>query len=256
MAKTKAADRFFNRAARFDVDIELVDVFWCAVKAGALTPADGGKIFEYVDAAKHPRLSTHKATKGNRTVVLAHLKKTLYVAYVKDMYEDLAAYLTDVVLCAARSGFSPDQLIGEHRLSIEANDLLKCGNWDNVLATVAESLFRRLEGMRNTRKLIEALDKKLGLGLDKTIVDAAMPYIELRHLLVHADGVADEEFASKYPQFGAKAHDTVSISHKVAGEARAAITALVLHCDERLLAVELVVPGDIHLNPGAAAATG
>jgi hypothetical protein len=242
--QTKALVRFLNRAARFDGDLEITHVVGRAIEAGLLTPQGGESIFVGVDSVHHPRLAKQKPSDHNRKIVATHLTKTVRVAYVKDLYEDLASYLTDIVLCAARKGFSPDQLIGEHKLTVDANELLKAGSWESVLRMIAESLFRRMEGMRSTSKLIESLDKKLGLGLSPDLVAAALPYLELRHLLVHTDGVADESFCEKFPQFGAKPHEQIPMSHTVVCAARQAVTALVLHVDERLIAAGLVLNDD------------
>lgn len=244
--QTKALVRFLNRAARFDGDLELADVIERSAKAGLLTPEDDSTLFAHVDEAHHPRLYKQKASDHNRMLVTAHLRKTVRVSYVKDLYEDLAAYLTDIVMCAARKGFSPEQLIGEHRITLEANDILKAGSWESVLRLVAESLFRKLEGLRSTRKLIESLDKKLGLGLDTGLVSAALPYLELRHLLVHADGVADEAFCSRFPQLGAKPHEQIPMSHKLVASARTAVVGLVAHIDERAITAGVVLDCDQH----------
>lgn len=241
---TKPQLRFLNRAARFDADIELVDVFAIAVRKGDLTPVGGAPLLQHVDKRKHPRLAGQKPSDHNRKLVVAHLKKSINASYIKDLYEDFAAYLTDLVVCAARRGFSPDQLIGDHRLQIEANDLLKCGSYDAVLTLVGESLFRKLENLRSTKKLIESLDKKLGLGLDRALVDAALPYLELRHLLVHADGVADDAFCERFPDFGATPHEQIPLTSSTAGNARTAITRLVAHIDAKALQADLVAESD------------
>lgn len=241
---TKPQLRFLNRAARFDADIELVDVLGISIRRGELTPAEGAPLLRHVDRKKHPRLASQKPSDHNRKLIVTHLKKTVNAAYIKDLYEDFAAYLTDLVVCAARRGFSPDQLIGDHRLQIEANDLLKCGSYDAVLDLVGESLFRKLENLRSTKKLIESLDKKLGLGLDQALVDAALPYLELRHLLVHADGVADDAFCERFPGFGATAHAQIPLTSATAQSARLAITALVAHIDAKALQADLIAECD------------
>lgn len=242
--QTKALVRFLNRAARFDGDLEFADVIERSAKGGLLTPEDNKTLFAHVDEVHHPRLFKQKASDHNRMLVSAHLRKTVRVSYVKDIYEDLSAYLTDIVMCAARRGFSPEQLIGEHKITVEANDLLKAGSWENVLRLVAESLFRKLEGMRSTRKLIDSLDKKLGLGLDQDLVSNALPYLELRHLLVHADGVADRAFCDRFPQLKAKPHEQIPMSHKLVASARDAVVGLVVHLDERAIAAGIILECD------------
>ncbi len=243
--KTKAHVRFLNRAARFDADVELVDVMAVAIKNGRMTPASGDKLLEFIDARKHPRLSKHRATDHNRGLAVSHLKSTLCGAFMKDLYEDLTAYLKELVACAARHGISPDRLIGEHKMDIAANDLLRAGNWDGVVALVADSLFRRLENERSTDKLLIALDKKLGLQVDPKVITAALPFIEMRHLLVHADGLADARFCSAFPALGLKAGEALDIGYKTVKEASRTILALVAEYDSKAVAVKLLGDRDL-----------
>lgn len=51
-------------------------------------------------------------------------------------------------------------------------------------------------------------------------------------------------FCEKSPQFGAKARQRLQMPHKVLCAARQAVTALVLHTDERLIAADLVLDDD------------
>jgi hypothetical protein len=178
-------------------------------------------------------------------LVTAHLKTTVYAAYLKDLYEDVSAYFGAILAAAARKGVSPDRLVGEHHLNVEANDILKCQSWDRVTELVASSIFRRLEDQRSTQKLIEGLDKKLALKLDPEIVSAAIPYLEIRHLLVHRDGVADRDFCDRYPAFGLKVGDRVALRHTTIAQARETLAALVKHCDEKVIDADLLLTKDM-----------
>ena len=229
--KTKTYVRFLNRAAHFDADIELVDVFALGTRSGALVPASGTPLFEGVDQEKHPRLANRQAN-DNRKLALTHLKRTLAAAFIKDLYEDVSTYLTDLLAAAARSGLSPDRLVGEHKMSLDANDLLRCQSWENVVQMVSRQLFRRLEDEKSTIKLLTAVDKKLDLGADATLREEALPYLELRHLLVHADGVADEAFCRRYPSLAAVPGEAIALNGRVVKAAREKVVAMVQNYDE------------------------
>lgn len=241
---TKARLKFLNRAARFDGDIEFVDVIYSAVLHGDLTPPADHPLFLHVEAATHPRLSTQKISEGNRNHVAGHLRKSVYASYVKDLYEDFSEYLAEIVN-VARKGFTPRRIAAGHKVTLDANEILDCGSWEGVLDLVTESVFDRLGSMSNTQRITQLLDDVLGLNLDEAIVSAAQPYVELRHLLVHADGVATPEFCSNFPGFRAYENETVKLTSSTVREARAAVTALVEHIDARAIAAGLVVADDM-----------
>jgi len=74
--KTKYLVRFLNRAAQFDADLELTDVFSSAVIAGQLTA--GERLFEFVDA---------KSMFALQGVKLTPITENLPSTILKPLYE-------------------------------------------------------------------------------------------------------------------------------------------------------------------------
>jgi len=233
--KTKYLLRYLNRAAHFDADLELADVLATAVKQGRLQSA-GNKIFDFVEPAKHPRLSRRKDSDQSRTLAITHLKSTLHASFVKDLYEDAMKYMQELLRGAATKGLSPARLVGPHKVSFSANDVLAAKGWTGVIQMVSDSLFRAIENERSTKKLLEAIDNKLGLGVDQTIVDGALPYLDLRHLLVHQDGVADGSFCKRNPGLGAVVGKKIALPYRVVAKARANVEATVREYDKKAVA--------------------
>ncbi len=236
--KTKSLHRFFNRALHFQADIELADIFALAIDNGALQSAE--LLFEHCNRAKHPTIAKRKVSEKNRKMASRHLNNTLYSAYIKDLYEDFSRYLAELVESCARKGLSPDRIIGEHKFSIDPNELLKLGSWDAGIVFVSATLFRRIENEKSTIKLISAIDVKLDLKLDAGIQDAALPYLDLRHLLVHRDGIPDKEYCDKYPALGFTVGKQIAMNFKLLFDAKTAIHTLVHHIDEKVIGLKLV----------------
>jgi hypothetical protein len=244
--RSKALIRFLNRAARFNDDLELVSVLGIAIEAGALTPeGDGRPLYEYVEAESHPRLAKAKPTAHNRQLVYGHLRKTVYSSYVKDLYEDFVDYVGEIVSSASRRGFAADVLRGEYRIQLSAADLLVCGSWDGVRDAITNALRDRLAVM-GSLKTIEFLDKRLALDLDSHVVDAARVYLDLRHLLVHCDGVADESFCRRNLGLRARPGEAVRLDESVARGALTAIAALVEHIDARAVDRDALAAEDLN----------
>jgi hypothetical protein len=243
--KTKSHVRFFSRAAHLDADIELADVFKIAIGQGALTANPGQYLFDHVNAQQHPRLASRTVSVHNRTLAANHLKATLCASFLKDIYEDMTQYLLEILEAAARHGLDPNRLIGEHKVSLEANDILAAGSWPNIVRVVSQSVFRKLEGERSTKNLLQKINTKLGLGVTQATIDAALPYFEIRHLLVHADGKADQKFCSAFPAFGATAGEKISLDHGILQEARVAIFALIDEFDQKVVAKNVVAASEL-----------
>lgn len=236
--KTKYLVRFLNRVAHYDADLELSDIFDAAVRSGKLASAE--VLFDGVDSKKHPRLYARKVSPHNRNLACGHLGNTLRAAFIKDIYEDFSTYITDLIRGCAQTGLQPNRLIGEHKFQVDANQLLLCGSWDGVLTYVSEHLFRRLEGERSTIKLVAAIDSKLGLKLEAKICERALLPLDLRHLFVHRDGIADTEFCQAHPSFGLKPGEAVALTYRLICEARESIVALAIHMDERAVTLGLM----------------
>lgn len=229
--KSKAYIRFLNRVVHFDADLELADALDKLASSQKLT----GKLIPTVDATRHPRLAGRKVSAHNRNMACRHLNNTLRAAYIKDVYEELSHYITSILRGAAEKGLDGARLIGNHKFEVDANTLISLGSWDAVLDHISVELFRKLEALRSTPKLIKAFGDKLNLEFDTVLVDQALPYIDLRHVLVHRDGVIDREFAAKHPQLGLNEGDDFSLKYSEIVKARDAIVALVEHFDSKVI---------------------
>ena len=218
--KTKAHGRFFSRAAHLDTDIEMAHVLKIAIADGALNANGGAHVFDAVDARKHPRLAVRANTLNSRKLVAGHLSATLFEAFIKNIFEDLVQYFSEIMRAATKKGLDPNRLIGEHKISIEANKILLAGNWNAVIDLVSESVFRKLENERSTKNLINKMNTKLNLGVRQATIDASLPYLEIRHLLVHSEGKADQKFCNEFPGIGATAGKKIKLDYKLLQDSR------------------------------------
>jgi len=242
--RSKALVRFLNRAACVDEDLEFASVMSHAVRSGDLTPQVDGRIFNHVDASEHPRLAKTKVSEKNREKVIGHLRQTLYAAHIKDLYEDCVEYLDEIAMSVMRRGLRPEALRGEYKFQLSAAAILECGSWELVLDAMTAGLGDRLKVM-GTHKTVEFLDRRIGLGFDESIAEAALQYLDMRHLLVHEDGRADERFCTRHPDFVATPGRTIKLDAHIARDARRAITAFVEHVDERAVRADVLFSADM-----------
>ncbi|MBK7959123.1 MAG: hypothetical protein IPK03_14150 [Bacteroidetes bacterium] len=84
------------------------------------------------------------------------------------------------------------------------------------------------------------MDKKLGLSIKVEIIHAALPYLEIRHLLVHGQGKADKEFCENFPLFLAEEGKLINLKYSLINNAREAIITLVKEFDKKITANGLI----------------
>jgi len=243
--KTKSYVRFLNRSAHFDADLELADIVRTATSRGALTRNNGRRLFDYINPQRHPRLAARANNANSRDSAVTHLRTTLHSSFIKDLYEDVTIYFRDVLEAAAMNGVSPGRLVGQFDITFDAKVILTAGNWTNVVALVSQAIFRQIENKRNTKDLVAAMNGKLGLGIAQAVIDAALPYFELRHLLVHSDGIADQKFCRSFPNFGATAGQRILIDNGVIQNARTSILALIAAFDQAIVANNVVAQTEL-----------
>ncbi|GEA09613.1 hypothetical protein KUL42_43740 [Alteromonas sp. KUL42] len=237
--RTKAFHAFESKIHYFDDDIEFIDVMRLGIVADELTDDDSDYVLKNVDPDKHRHLSRRQNSEGSRKLIMTHLRTTVYSAYIKDVYEEVTDYLRTILEQAAEKGFEAGRLIGEHNFKIDAKDVLSAGNWEYVTKKIADSVFQALESERSTLKLLEKVANKLGLEVEKQLIENALPYLEVRHLLVHADGKASDEYKNKYPNIRLRG-DKVFINYVFLTRMRAAIKAMMEAFDREVIAKDIV----------------
>lgn len=242
--RTKAYHAFEQKLIYFDDDLDLIDVLRTGVINGDLTDTGSRSLLKNVDPLKHTHIARRKNVDTSRTQVINHLRGTLYAGYIKDVYEEVTHYLRAVLKKAAVNGFDAGRIIGEHSCKFDARTILAAGNWNAVAALVADSVFQSLEAEQSTLKLLQKVSNKLALGVDPALIDAALPYLEVRHFLVHTDGLLPAEFIAQNP-FISTRKSYIQLDFKFVNGMREAIKKLVKDFDDKVVAADLLHPADL-----------
>lgn len=184
--KTKAYVKFLNSIATFDYDIDLLDEFSCR----QLTSSDV--------SPKHINLKKLSLTKAEFKNRANHLKSTFYDGIVKCYYESMMAYFLGVVNAVLRTGIFVDKLVGSDARMMSEKEVLHCGSWEGVCAEIAKNYVRTLDNLRDSEKSIKKFIGCLELNVSKNDWERILPWCEIRHLLVHHEGVCDKRFHEKF----------------------------------------------------------
>lgn len=243
---TKAYRRFEQRMDGYGTDLELCDIL-----VGAFVRRPNSDEFISVELgssiARHPILGRRRNNLASRKTCANHLRSTLYTAFIKDLYEDFSEFLSSTMSNAAAKGIDPSRFIGDVKLEINAKEILSLGNWDSAVRSISDAIFRKLENERSTRDLITKASVRLGLNIPPALLNAAMPYLDARHILVHRDGKTDEKYRQDYPAIRLR-ENKIIVDFAFAAEARLHVKALAIEIDNEILAADLVRQQDRDRN--------
>jgi hypothetical protein len=238
--RTICFDAFKARVAYFDDDIELIDILRTAMLSDDLAEEGSEYVLKGLNPQRHLHLSRRKNSSGGRELIANHLRQTIYSSYVKDVYEEVTEYLRTAMKLASEKGLNSARLIGEHSFKVDAKNLLELGSWDKVLSMVTDTLFQTLESERSTLKLLEKVASKLALDVDKNLIIAAQPYMEIRHFLVHSDGKVSQEFAVAHPHIKLNNDGYIRLTYKFVSAYRDAIIDLITDFDRAIVTADLL----------------
>ena len=244
---TKAYHSFQSKIIYFSDDLELVDFLRSTVLDGTLSDQSSEYVFKDLNPQKYVKLSRRKNCDGSRNLLLSHLRKSVYGSYVKDVYEEVTAYFKNIIYAFFKCDINSPRVIGEHSIKIDARDLLSLGSWDSVCRFVANSVFQSIESERSTIELLNKIKKKIGINIEQDIIDNAIPYLQVRHFLVHADGILSEDFIKKYPSIRHNKSRDILLNNQFLLNFNKQITTLIRSYDEKiveqnLLHEELLMP--------------
>ena len=183
-------------------DVELIDSL-CSRKAIEKLITDGIQ-----DKYKYLQQDSRLKDVESAYSPVQHLKGFMYASLIKQFHDYVMEYFRTVLAliaknpnkgtvllqlrsaCNGKGCKSPDFSFSEEEI-LNASDVFQ------LKELFAKRILRGLEQKRDSLDLIQALYKMLGKSITKA-VDDAMPYLEMRHLLVHNGGKYDQKFVDKY----------------------------------------------------------
>lgn len=83
------------------------------------------------------------------------------------------------------------------------------------------------------------------MDVDQNLMQSALPYLELRHALVHTDGLLCSEYVAKHPQVPRKANGNVNLTYTLITDARRHACSLIEAFDAEVVAKNLLAANDL-----------
>lgn len=228
-AQSKGYRRFIDRMNCFLEDMEVVDIFYRNLPL----LEDERVIFRGVTPT-YQRLIKRQANRQSRTLVMMHLKHTLYVSVIKEIYEEVMDYLGYVLNCGALCLDEPGRLVGDQKFQMTANEILSTASREEIVTIVMANVFRKLENKRDTLLLVTELNERLALNIDDSVINRAMPFLEARHVFVHADGIADDDYKQKHPTIQLTEKGQIKLNATIMHNAVSQIKALIAAFEQKM----------------------
>ena len=125
--------------------------------------------------------------------------------------------------------------------SISFAEIVSLGNYDAVIQEMALRVFRILENLRSTKDMMQKLCKIAKISVDNDLLNRALIYIDVRHIIIHRDSVVDNVFKSKdgsglIPQ----KNDKLQLKYAVTNKAINTVYELCRTLDNALIAKEIL----------------
>ena len=232
-------------------DVEMIDCM-CSKKAVEKL-VEGGIPDKYQYLKQDLRLKKENPSSS----LVKHLKGFMYASLIKQFHDYVMEYFMTVLRLIANNPNKGVALLGLRSacrkegdkspdFSFMEDEIMKASDISQLKVLFAKRVLRRLEQKRDSLDLIRALYKMLGKNTTKT-VNEAMPYLEMRHLLVHNGGRYDQKFIDNYGKCftDAKVGWRINLNFGKMKSAAKCLRAFVREVDKFVLAGKFVRDEDI-----------
>jgi len=202
-------------------------------------------VFKYIDSVQYPELSRHENTITARKIIINHLRATLAVCFIKEVYEEVTEYINYILKMGAMSGqIKPERISDSVKVSLTANRLLATTTHEEVISMVTREIYQVLEAERSTLKLIKNTCKRLDLDIPGNLIENTLKYLEMRHIFVHEDGKPNKEFKQKFPDVNINRKGRINLTEINLHTVRDSIKDLIQAIDEKMIAKNLIIESE------------
>lgn len=148
-------------------------------------------------AGTHPQLNIPNVNLDiNRTFTTSRIK--LNEQAIIELYANFSDYISSVI--RELEDTNPQKVLPlipkDKPTELTYADIFSLGAYPKILDEIAHSIFRSLENERSTPKLLRKFIKTFNLNIPTNLQGDALAYLEVRHLIIHANNKADAKFHS------------------------------------------------------------
>jgi hypothetical protein len=241
VAESKTHQRFRSRAAQLELHLEAMDA------AARITfnilgrkSNEGKNIDEAlpIKCENYSRLN-HPVKDKARIFNYSRSKNTL--SAIVEIFGYFSEYMRDILKEIYEK--DPMKVVSQSNkmLTLKFSDIAKFTSLQELHAKMVEDIFRNLENERSTVKLIDKIINGFGLNISNAEKEVVLPFLELRHLIIHNNAKIDAAFEKKYgAKLSVKAGDKVPSQFSVANDAIKHTSTFLKSIDNELILLDMV----------------
>ena len=237
MPETKTHQRFRSRAEQLEMYLEAMDA-----AARVTYNMLGHKEHEGKNVDDALPIKCDNYTRLNhRSRVYNYCRSKNTLSAIVEVFGFFSEYMRDVLKEIYIT--NPMAVVGKSnkQLNLTFVDISKFVTLNELHTKMVDDVFRSIENERSTIKLIDRILKDTGANISSADKEAVLPYLELRHLIIHNNSKIDRAFEDKYGAlFSLKAGDKVPSKFNVADTAIEKIIKFIKKVDSEFIRLNLV----------------
>lgn len=198
--ESKSWQRFEGKIRNLKQYLQLMDLALSISNQNCVSNKDVGTMAEALGASTgtHGQLNIPNKNIDIRRTFVSAREQLNEQAFV-ELHCIFSDYIAHVIAEMAHN--DPKRLLGilgnDTDRSITFADIVRFGNYDSVIEEMAKRVFRILENLRSTSEMMQKLCKITKIVLPDKLLKDSLVYIEVRHLIIHGDSIADDIFQKK-----------------------------------------------------------
>lgn len=171
----------------------------------------------------------------HRSVANHAMKRNAELA-IQLLYPHFTEYLRSIL--KEMYDVRPLDVVSKAQTNIRFDEVVRLGSYEAVCEHMIDQVFRNLENQRNTRALLTKILDKTNVRVEQQVLEDAMMYLEMRHLIVHNSSLIDKAFEQRYGDIlsGVKAGRKLKVDVGTAKRALQSVKNLCVHVDRSLVA--------------------
>lgn len=185
----------------------------------------------------------HPNDSNNVNRVFAFSRSKMNEQAIVDLYRIFSDYIVNIL----REIFSknPSRLLSlvssKEDKVMNFKEILEAGNFQSLKNQMSLKIYRTLERLQSTPRLLNKIIKVTEINVPKDVIDKALLYLEIRHLIIHNNSKADNKFKQMNKAGLVKIN---SVNNRIIIDyplANAAITSVFVLC--KIIDYELIAKG-------------
>lgn len=247
-AETKALQAFDGAIRTLNLHIQLVDrSLAIANNYVCKNPKENIALALRCSIETHPQLNV-PCNKNDIGRIYTTSRKKIHEQAIVELYRIFTNYIRNIIEEFIHTDPYPLlQVVCENKDNkIEFKKIISIGNYDSIITYMATMIYRRFENEQSTPKLLDKIISYTKMTVPNDVRENALFYLEVRHLIIHNNSKADDDFLSKNnDRITIPTTRKLPINFNLVSKSIEAVTALCHTIDEELINKNMVRKRDI-----------